>query len=77
MPNVKVYSTPMCPWCKKTKEFLTQNNIEFQDFDVSSDEKARNELLDKTGQMGVPVTDVDGSIIIGFDVERLKKAFNL
>ncbi len=77
MSNVKVYSTPICPWCKKTKEFLTENKIEFQDFNVAEDADARNEMISKSGQMGVPVIDIDGKIIIGFDKEKLEQALGL
>ena len=77
MANVKVYSTETCPWCTKAKDFLKENNIEFENFDVSSDEKARNELVEKSGQMGVPVLDIDGEIIVGFDVDKIKKALKL
>ena len=71
---IKVYSTPTCPWCKKAKDFLKEKGVDFQDFDVASNEEARNELLDKSGQMGVPVLDIDGEIIIGFDQEAIEKA---
>lgn len=77
MANVKVYSTPTCPWCVKLKQFLEENSIEFEDFDVSEDEGARDELVEKSGQMGVPVLDIDGVIIIGFDVGRIKKALKI
>ncbi len=75
--EVLVYSTPTCPWCIKVKEFLKSHNIEFEDFDVSKDEKLAEELVKKSGQRGVPVTDIDGKIIIGFNEEKLKEALNL
>ena len=75
--KVKVYSTSTCPWCVKTKEFLKANNIKYEDANVSEDEKARNEMFEKSGQFGVPVTDVNGTIITGFDKEALKKALNI
>jgi len=75
--EVKIYSTQICPWCVKAKEFLKQNKIKFEDKDVSADDKARNEMIKKTGQMGVPVIDINGEIIIGFDVERIKEALKL
>jgi glutaredoxin-like YruB-family protein len=75
--KVKVYSTPTCPYCKMAKDYLTQNNIKFEHFDVATDEKARNEMVQRSGQMGVPVIDVNGQIIVGFDKEKLKKALNL
>lgn len=75
--EVKVYSTPICPWCIKAKNFLKEHNIAFKELDVSSDEKAKNEMFKKSGQMGVPVLDINGEIIIGFDVERIKKTLNI
>ncbi|MDD5281273.1 MAG: glutaredoxin domain-containing protein [Candidatus Omnitrophica bacterium] len=70
--TVKVYSTPTCPWCIRAKQFLKENNIDFQDIDVSSDQQAVDELMQKTGQMGVPVLDIEGEIIVGFDREKIK-----
>jgi len=72
--SVTVYSTPTCPWCKKTKEFLKENGVKFKDIDVSASEKAAKEMVEKSGQQGVPVTDFDGEIIVGFDEKALKKA---
>jgi len=72
--KVKVYSTKTCPWCHKTKEFLKEKNVKFEDIDVGADQKAANEMVEKSGQMGVPVTDIDGKIIIGFDKEAIEKA---
>ena len=72
--KVKVYSTSTCPWCHKTKEFLKEKNVKFDDIDVGADQKAANEMVEKSGQMGVPVTDIDGKIIVGFDKEALEKA---
>lgn len=77
MAKVKVYSTPTCPWCIKAKEFLKEHKIEFEEFDVSSDEKAKNELIEKSGQMGVPVLDINGEMIVGFDVEKIKSALKI
>jgi glutaredoxin-like YruB-family protein len=75
--NVIVYSTPTCPWCARTKQFLKENNITFQDFDVSSNQQAAEEMIKKSGQMGVPVLDIDGEIILGFDKERIKQALGI
>ena len=77
MAKVTVYSTTTCPWCVKAKEFLKQNKIKFEDKNLPEDDKARNEMIKKTGQMGVPVIDINGEIIIGFDVERIKEALKL
>ncbi len=69
--TVKVYSTPSCPWCHKAKEFFKENNVAFDDVDVSEDVAAAQEMVQKSGQMGVPVIDFNGEIIVGFDVQRL------
>ena len=71
--TVKVYSTPTCPWCKKTKSFLDDNGIAYEDLNVASDKAAREEMVHKTGQMGVPVIIVDGEIVIGFNQAQLDK----
>lgn len=75
--DVKVYSTPTCPWCKRVKEFLGEKNIEFEDINVASNKEAAQEMMKKSGQMGVPVIDVDGQIMIGFNQEELEKALGL
>lgn len=75
--NVKVYSTPTCPWCIRAKQFLQENNIVFENIDLSGNENAAEELMRKTGQMGVPVLDIEGQIIIGFDKEKIKLALGI
>ena len=75
--NVKVYSTATCPWCIRAKQFLKENNIDFQNIDISGDQQAADELMQKSGQMGVPVLDIEGEIIVGFDRERIKSALGL
>ena len=72
--KVKVYSTKTCLWCHKVKDFLNDKKVKFEDSDVGADQKAANEMVEKSGQMGVPVTDVDGKIIVGFDKEAIEKA---
>ena len=76
-PSVKVYTTITCPWCVKTKEFLKANNVNYTEVNVGADEKSRNEMFEKSGQFGVPVTDANGTIIVGYDKEALKKALHL
>jgi glutaredoxin 3 len=71
---ITVYSTPACPWCHKLKDWLKQNNLEFKDIDVSKDRAAAMEMINKSGQMGVPVADVNGTIIVGFDQDAIKEA---
>ena len=74
---VKIYSTPTCPYCIRAKQFLKDNNIDFDDIDVSADQSKADEMIEKSGQMGVPVLDINGEIIIGFDKGKIKKALNL
>lgn len=75
--SVKVYSTPACSWCVRVKQFLKENNIVFEDVDVSSNQQAAEEMIQKSGQMGVPVLDIDGEIIVGLDKEKIKEALGL
>ena len=72
--TVKIYTTPTCPWCKKTKEWLKEHKIKYTAYEVSSNEKARKEMIDKSRQMGVPVLEINGKIIIGYDPEAIQKA---
>ncbi|MDI6800019.1 MAG: Uxx-star family glutaredoxin-like (seleno)protein [Actinomycetota bacterium] len=69
--KVKVYSTPTCPYCVQVKEYLKTRGIEFEDFGVASDADARSEMVEKSGQMGVPVIVVGDEIVVGFDRSRL------
>lgn len=75
--NVIVYTTPTCPWCKVAKDYLKSNNVKFTEHDVAKDEKAAHEMVKKSRQMGVPVIDINGNIIIGFDQERIDKVLGL
>ncbi len=69
--KVKVYSTLTCPYCKMAKSFLDEKGVSYEDLNVAADAAARDEMVKKSGQMGVPVIEVDGEVIIGFDRERL------
>jgi glutaredoxin-like YruB-family protein len=75
--SVKIYSTPACPYCIKAKEFLKQNGIPFEDINVSKDRKAAVEMFEKSGQTGVPVLDINGKIIVGFDREAIKSELKI
>ncbi|MBU1871235.1 MAG: glutaredoxin family protein [Candidatus Omnitrophica bacterium] len=75
--NVKLYSTPTCPYCIGLKQFLKEKNVDFQDIDVSSDQSAVEEMKQKTGQMSVPALDIEGQIIIGFDEQAIANALGL
>lgn len=70
----KIYSTPTCPYCVMAKDYFKKLGVEYQDFDVSVDEKAREELVAKSHQMGVPVIDINGTIIVGFNRPEIDKA---
>ena len=74
---LKIYTTPTCVYCQMAKEFFKENNVSYQEHDVSSDAKAREEMINKSGQMGVPVIDVEGEIVIGFDKERLMELLDI
>jgi len=66
-PKVTVYSTPTCPYCVMAKRYLSERGVKYDDADVSRDQSRALEMLTKTGQMGVPVLDIGGQIIVGFD----------
>lgn len=73
MNLLKIYTTPTCPWCHRAKAFLKEKNIPFQEFNVAADAKARKEIVKRSGQMGVPVIDIGGKIVVGFDSEQILK----
>ncbi len=75
--SVKIYTTKTCSYCNLAKEFFKANNAKYQEIDVGSDRTAAMEMIHKSGQMGVPVIDVDGTIIVGYDKEALKKALKM
>ena len=76
-PKVKVYTTTVCPWCVKAKEFLKENNIEFSEVNVQLDRKAAEEMIAKSGQMGVPVVEIGEHVIVGYNKPAMKKALGL
>lgn len=69
--QVTVYSTPTCPYCRQVKDYLTQKGVEFTEHNVASDLEARNAMVQKSGQLGVPVVDVDGQMVIGFNRAKI------
>lgn len=77
MAKVTVYSTPTCPFCNKVKQFLKENNIEFEEIDVSSNQEKVQEMIQKSGQRGVPVTEIDGNMVVGYNVAKLKELLEL
>ncbi|MDP2664022.1 MAG: glutaredoxin domain-containing protein [bacterium] len=74
---IKVYTTPACPYCYTLKEFLKGHNVKFEEVDVAQDEKGREDMIKKSGQMGAPVVDVDGQIVVGFDKAKLYQLLKL
>jgi len=75
--NIKVYSTPGCPWCNVAKDFFKSHNLNFEDIDVSINEKAAQEMIKKSGQMGVPVIEIDDKIVIGFNKPVLEEILGI
>ncbi len=75
--RVTVYSTPTCSWCTTLKNWLRKNNIPYSDVDVSRDERAAQELVQRSGQQGVPQTDINGQIVVGFDQQKLKELLEI
>ncbi len=73
--TVKIYSTPTCTYCKMAKDFFTKHGVQYQEFNVASDLKAREEMFNKSHQMGVPVIDVEGEILVGFNRPELERLF--
>lgn len=71
--QVTIYSTPTCHFCHAAKDFFTANHIAFTDYNVASDLTKRQEMIQKSGQMGVPVIDVGGELVVGFDEDRLRE----
>lgn len=71
--TVTVYSTPTCPYCHQAKDFLKQKGIAFNDLNVASDIEARNAMVQKSGQLGVPVIEIDGQVVVGFNRAKLEE----
>lgn len=74
---VKVYSTDSCPYCRMAEDFLKENKVRFEKISVENDPKALKEMIKKSGQTGVPVLDINGTVIVGFDTEGIRKALKL
>lgn len=75
--KIKIYSTPNCFYCKIAKDFFKKHKIEFSEVDVSEDEDALNEMVEKSGQMGVPVITIDSKVLVGYNEAQLKKAIGI
>ena len=77
MKKVAIYTTPTCVYCKMAKELFQEHNIEYTEYNVAQDAEKRNELIERTGQMGVPVITIDNEVIIGFDEERIRSLLGI
>ena len=75
--KIVVFSTPACPYCDTLKEFLKENNIKFEEVDVSRDEKLKEEVIKKSGQIGVPVVEINGEMVAGFDKKKICQLLNI
>lgn len=75
--EVKVFSTPACPYCVTLKKFLNENEVKFEEIDVSQNQEALEEMKEKTGQMGVPVIEIGEQVIVGFNKQKIKQLLDL
>ena len=71
---VTIYTTTHCPYCKLAKDYFSTNNVSYREINVEADDEAAAEMIRKSGQMGVPVIDVNGSIVVGFDRDAIERA---
>lgn len=76
-PTVTIYSTPTCHFCHAAKEFFTANHVAYTDYNVATDLEKRKEMIDKSGQMGVPVISIGDEIVVGFDEEHIRNLLNI
>lgn len=77
MKQVTIYSTPTCHFCQAAKEFFKENNVEYQDLNVAEDTEKRQEMIEMTGQMGVPVIKIEDDIVVGFDEGKVKELLGI
>ncbi|MEW5805122.1 MAG: glutaredoxin family protein [Patescibacteria group bacterium] len=75
--EVKIYTTSTCPYCQMAKAFMKENGIEFQEINVAEDQQALTQMVQKSGQMGVPVIEIDGQIVVGFDRPKLAQLLGI
>jgi len=75
--KVRLFVTPACPYCFTLKEYLKEHGIKFEEVDVSQDEKARDDMIERSGQMGAPVIEIDGELVVGFDKEKISKLLKI
>ena len=73
MSNIKIYTTPTCAYCKMAKEYFKLKGLDYKEYNVATDIPKQKEMIEKTGQFGVPVIDIDGKIVIGFDKSKINE----
>ncbi|MFH1956563.1 MAG: glutaredoxin family protein [Patescibacteria group bacterium] len=77
MKKVIIYSTPACMYCHMAKEWFKENNIDYTEYDISVDAEKRDEMIQKTGSMAVPVIEIEGELIVGFDKNRISQLLEI
>ena len=77
MATVTIYTTPTCVYCRAAKAFFQETKSQYTEKDVATDEKARDEMIQRSGQMGVPIIDIDGKLIIGFDKPKISELLDI
>jgi glutaredoxin-like YruB-family protein len=75
--DVTIYTTPTCSWCQAVKEYLRAREIDFEEIDVAADQAPAEEMMEKSGQMGTPVLEIDGEIVIGFNRPEIDQLLDL
>ena len=75
--SIKIYSTPSCPYCHMLKQYLDEKGFEYEDIDVAAVTEAREEMVEKSGQLGVPVSDIDGKIVVGFNRDKVNELLGI
>jgi len=75
--NIKIYSTPTCPYCHMLKQYLDEKGFKYEDINVASDVQAREAMVEKSGQLGVPVSDIDGEVVVGFNKEKVNELLGI
>ncbi|MCI5108729.1 MAG: glutaredoxin family protein [Candidatus Pacebacteria bacterium] len=77
MKNITIYSTPTCHFCQMAKDFLKSNDVEYTEYNVAEDAEKRQEMMEKSGQMGVPVISIDDEMVVGFNEEKIKSLLDI
>jgi glutaredoxin-like YruB-family protein len=77
MKNIIIYSTPTCTYCAAAKDFLKKHNVAYTEYNVATDVERRKEMVAKSGQLGVPVIDIDGTVLVGYEESALATAVGI